>query len=210
MATSESERKCELCLYPAHLQCKCVSAPVFVCPSCVLRHIRKDPEGTHRFFPLDEAMAEVERQRAKSKSKATVKPKVEETQSVPVRVVTQPREIKPALPDTAESKPNMQKPTPIATDNASKPTLPVVTESKTCVSKPSAVTESKANVSKPPLPVVPESKAYASKPTLPVVTESSASREDKEVTRVYTCPLCKAVLKNFLAYKGHMKQHVTE
>jgi len=162
MAASESEKKCELCLYPAHLQCKCVSSPVFVCPSCVLRHIRKDPEGTHRFFPLDEAMEEVERQRAKGKSRASARPKVEEA---PARVATPPREVRPALPPAADPKPSAP----------TRPTVPT---------RPTALDVAE--------------------------TKPSAPKEDKEVARVYTCPLCKAVLKNFLVYKGHMKQHVTE
>ena len=150
MAGSESEKKCELCLYPAHLQCKCGSDPVFVCPSCVLRHIRKEPEGTHRFFPLDEAMAEVESQRAKGKSKGTVKAKVEEEPPAPVRVVSQPE---------------------------GKRTAPTVVEAKPCTQQRE---------------------------------EKTSAQGRAEGTRVYTCPLCKAVLKNFLAYKGHMKQHVTQ
>lgn len=172
MAGSESEKKCELCLYPAHLQCKCGSDPVFVCPSCVLRHIRKEPEGVHRFFPLDEAMAEAESQRAKGKSKGTVKAKVEEEAPAPVCAVVQPAPAQVCVVSQPEGKRR----------------TPIVVEMKPCTQQ---------REEKPCIQQREE------KPCAPVKTE-------KEGTRVYTCPLCKAVLKNFLTYKGHMKQHVTQ
>ena len=149
MAGANEDRKCELCLYPAHLQCKCQSSPTFVCPSCVLRHIRMNSTIGHKFYPLDEALAQAEYNQSKDRSqKGTVKPKLEE----PPRFQL-PAEKVPCAP-------------------ASRQITAVV-----------------------PVPVVPSAPIQ---PSLPSASSNG----------IYTCPLCKAVVNNFLAFKAHTKTHL--